>query len=135
MASESTTPLRSENKREALAREIMTEPAPAPAVPTGPAAAAVLAAGFGCFALALLIALSESIAAVKTLLTFNGPVGPLSGKTIVAVVAWLVAWAALHVAWRKREVNFATVSAVAMVLVLCGLLGTFPPIYQIFSHE
>jgi hypothetical protein len=135
MTSETTTSLRSETRREALAKEIMAESAPAPAIPTGPAAAAILAAGFGCFALALLIALSEGIASVKTLLTFNGPVGPLSGKTIVAVAAWLLAWVGLHLAWRKRDVKFGKVAAAAMVLVLLGLLGTFPPFYGIFSHE
>jgi hypothetical protein len=104
------------------------------AVPTGPAAAAVLAAGIGCAALGILIPLAEGIAWVKSTLTFNGPVGPLSGKTIVASVVWLIAWAALHRAWRKRDVRFAPVWIASIVLIAVGLLGSFPPVFQLFGH-
>ena len=108
--------------------------AAAESIPTGPAAAAVLAAGIGCAALGILIPLAEGIAWVKTTLTFNGPVGPLSGKTIVASVVWLIAWAVLHAAWRRRDVRFAPVWVASILLIAVGLLGSFPPVFQLFGH-
>ena len=105
------------------------------AVTNGVAAAAIVAAGVGCAALGVLIVLAESIGAVKTALTFSGPVGPLSGKTLVASAVWLIAWVALHLAWRRRQVAFGAAWAVTLALITLGLLGTFPPFYQLFVHE
>src|SRR4051812_37189182 len=57
--------------------------------PNGPAAAAFLACGVGSAVLGLAIVLVEaSPGHVKSWLNFYDPVGPLSGKTIVAVVAF-----------------------------------------------
>jgi hypothetical protein len=57
--------------------------------PTGPVAAAVLAAEVGIFFLGLLTTLSEASVGVHDFLDFYDKVGPLSGKTILAVAATL----------------------------------------------
>lgn len=106
----------------------------AESVPNGPAAAAILAAGIGCATLGLLVPLAEGILWVKNTLTWNGPVGPLSGKTIVACMVWAIAWAALHFSWRRKQVGFGAVWTVSLLLILVGILGTFPPIFQLFGH-
>lgn len=88
--------------------------------PEGPAAAAVLAAGIGTFVLAVLVVVVEFSAAVKKLLTWSAAVGSLSGKTSVAVLAWLIAWAILHNRYRQREGNFRAAYTIALWLIGVG---------------
>jgi len=101
-------------------------------LPNGSGAAALLAAGIGCFAVALLALAADTLPSVKSLLIFYRPTGPLSGVTTVAVVAWLVCWAVLEQRWRKRTVALGRVSAVALALLALSLLLTFPPIADLF---
>jgi hypothetical protein len=61
-------------------------------------------------------------------------VGPLSGKTIMAVVVWLVAWAVLHVALRGRPYETRRALVVSLVLIALGVLGTFPTFFQLFGE-
>ena len=67
-------------------------------VATGVAAAAFLSGGIGCFVIGLLTTLTESPALVnlKNALNWSNPVGPLSGKTGVGVIAFLLSWAIAH---------------------------------------
>jgi hypothetical protein len=102
-------------------------------LPNGEAAAAILAAGIGSLALGIIIPLSEAIVPIKTALTLNVPVGPLSGKTTFMVVIWLVAWLALHLAWRGKEVAFGKVVVATIILVALGLIGPFPPYFELFT--
>src|SRR6266566_2045716 len=81
--------------------------------PEGPIAAAVIAGGVGAAALG---------------------VGPLSGKTILAVVVWLVAWAVLHAALRGRPYETRRALVVSLVLIALGVLGPFPTIFQLFGE-
>ena len=108
---------------------------PAPQVrnfPNGGGAAAVLAAGIGSFCVAVLAILADRSAAIKSLMIFWKPTGPLSGVTTCAIVLWLAAWAILHARWRNRSVALARVNAVAFALLILGLLLTFPPIADLF---
>jgi hypothetical protein len=106
--------------------------------PEGPAAAAILAAGIGMFVLGLLTVLSEASVGIHDWLSdweFDQGVGPLAGKTIVAVIAWAVSWIVLGFAWRRKDVNLKTWFWVAFVLGALGFLGTFPPIFTAFAAE
>ncbi|MEO6982539.1 MAG: hypothetical protein ABI072_05430 [Edaphobacter sp.] len=75
-------------------------------IANGAAAAAILSAGIGCFALGVLTVVGDGSKLVAKLLTFYTPSGPLSGVSTVAM----------------RRVNMA-----AFVLLGAGLLLTFPP--------
>lgn len=97
----------------------------------GPALAAIVAASLGVVVLGLCTLLAEVSTRIQNALNWSPPVGPLAGKTGIAVIAWLVAWAALHLAWRRREVSFRVWWALALGLILIGFLLTFPPIFQI----
>ena len=97
----------------------------------GPALAAIVAAGLGVVVLGLCTLLAEASTATNNALNWWPPAGPLIGKTGIAVIAWLVTWAALHLAWRRREVSFRACWAVTLGLILIGFLLTFPPIFQI----
>jgi hypothetical protein len=99
----------------------------------GPAAAAILASGIGSLSLGLFTCLTQALATLNVVLSFYDPVGSLSGETTLAVGAWLIAWAILHVLWRVKSVNFAKVFAVTLALIGLGLLGTFPPFFQMFG--
>jgi hypothetical protein len=103
--------------------------------PTGPAAAAMLAAGIGSLTLGIVTTLAEASTGFHDWLEWDKDVGPLSGKTIIAVIVFFAAWAVLGVLWRKRDVPLRTVSLVTLVLVALGLLGTFPTFFQAFAPE
>ena len=97
-------------------------------MPNGPAAAAILAAGIGCFMVALFALLGDKISSFKSAMIFYKPTGPLSGVTTCAVFAWLLCWAILHRRWSGRMVSLGGVSKAALVLLGVSLLLTFPPI-------
>lgn len=73
---------------------------------TGAACATLLAAGIGCLTMGIMTTLAAASVPIANSLKWVGPVGPLSGKTTIAVLVWLVSWLILHFLWRKREVNF-----------------------------
>jgi hypothetical protein len=102
---------------------------------TGEAAAAFLAGGIGCFVLGVLVTLTEMPALVdlKNALNWNNPVGPLSGKTGVAVIAFVVSWGIAHFTMKEKEVNLKTYVIVAGVLTALGFLLTFPPFFELFA--
>ncbi len=101
-------------------------------LPNGFGAAAVLAAGIGCFSLGLLTVAGDASKSVARHLIFYTPTGPLSGVTTSAIVIWLLAWAVLSLRWRLRDVSLRPVLAVAFVLLGVSLLLTFPPIIELF---
>jgi hypothetical protein len=106
--------------------------------PNGPVAAAFLAGGIGSLALGLVVCLNELGGDVSKLLAFDknfglgSGVGPLSGKALVAVLAFLISWAILHFVWRGKEVAFGRIFTIALVLVAVGFLLTFPPVFMVF---
>lgn len=99
----------------------------------GPAAAAILAAGLGIFILGLFTVLGVVNEGIKNALVWYVPAGPLSGKSGLGVLAWLVSWPVLHLVWRNRTVNFGLILAVALFLIALGLLFTFPPVFEAFE--
>jgi hypothetical protein len=119
----------------AVTRERIAGPDVPAARPDGPLAAVLLAAGIGSFALGLLTTLAEASQGFRERLILNAGVGPLSGKTVWATVVFVVAWAALHYAWRQRDGVLRTATIAFIVLSLLGLLGTFPIFFQAFAPE
>jgi hypothetical protein len=103
--------------------------------PTGPVAAALLATGIGAFVLGLLTTLSEASEDIHDFLEFSADVGPLSGKTILAVAAYFASWAVLHVLWRRDDRPLRPILIATAVLIALGVLGTFPTFFQAFASE
>lgn len=99
----------------------------------GPAAAALVAAGIGAFTLGLFVTLAEASTGIKDFLQFNDRVGPLSGKTIFAAIAYFGSFLVLGVLWKDRQFPLKSIVVVGVVLVALGLLGTFPPFFQAFA--
>jgi len=100
-------------------------------VTNGAALAAVLAAGIGCFAMGLIVFLVEI--RVLSVPALYGPAGGVTGRTTLAVVVWLIAWAILHWRWRTHELEPRPVYGATLVLIALGLLGTFPPFWGLFG--
>ena len=95
--------------------------------------ASMIASGIGSLVLGIAIVLSEVNADIKTFLTWNSGVGPLSGKTGVAVIAFVLSWVILHYAFQRRAISLTTSFIVTVVLVALGLLLTFPPVFMSFG--
>ena len=100
--------------------------------PNGPVAAALLAAGVGIFVLGLLTVLGEQSTGIHDWLQFKDRVGPLSGKTTMAVVAYVASWAALTPLLWRRSVSLNPVLIISAVLIAGGFIGTFPKFFQLF---
>ena len=113
-----------------------------PQRPTGEAVAALLAAGIGMLALALvnqIAELSDPFAAwlhgIGKLWMPGAPgIGPYSGKETVSVLAWLVSWAILHPALRTRELSVSRWLVVFLVMVAVATTFIWPPVYTHFAH-
>lgn len=101
----------------------------------GPAGAAILAAGIGCFILGVLAVAGDGSKHFAAMLTFYKPTGPLSGVSTVAVIVWLVAWLVLARLWKTKTVALAKVNTVAFVLLGIGLLLTFPPFADLLLRK
>jgi len=104
-----------------------------PDKPEGPIAAAILAGGVGCLTLGVLTTLAEASAGFRSWLDWYSPVGPLSGKTTLTVIVWLVAWAGLYLAYRREAFETRRALTIALVLIALGVLGTLPTFFQAFA--
>src|SRR5271169_682871 len=88
-------------------------------LPNGPAWACILASAIGCATLGLLIDLAEAFKSVSNRLNFYNPTGDLSGKTTLAVIIWLIAWAVLHTRWKNRRIDSpGMILAITLILIL-----------------
>ncbi len=104
-------------------------------LPNGPVAAALVAGGIGATAIGLLTTLAEASEPIQNALNWYNPVGPLTGKSLLGVIVFFVSWIVLHVIFRGKNVNFARATTVAFILLALGLLGTFPPFFELFAAE
>ncbi|HEX9344210.1 MAG TPA: hypothetical protein VF995_11425 [Actinomycetota bacterium] len=102
--------------------------------PNGGIVAAVIAAGAACAVLGILTVLAAAVPALADVLTFYAPAGPITGKFILATIAYLIIWANLHFRLRGRELSLSKGFVITLLLLMTGLIGTFPPFYQLFGH-
>jgi hypothetical protein len=103
--------------------------------PNGEAMGTLLAAGIGTFLLGFFTTMAEVIGKpLKDLLTFNSGVGPLSGKTIIPVVVWLISWVVLVVMWKDKTIDLTKTLLATGILFALGVLGTFPIFFELFVH-
>jgi len=104
-------------------------------VAIGVASAAFVSSGIGCLVIGLMVTGAEMSPGLKTALTWSNPVGPLSGKTGVGVIAWIVSWVILHTLWKDKEMDFGKVFTITLILIALGFLFTFPPFFELFTAE
>lgn len=105
------------------------------AVPNGPGAAAILAAGIGCAAVGILAFAGDASNAIGKFLNFYNPTGSLSGVTTLAIIVWLVSWFGLNRLWQRRTVAMLRVNVAAFLLLAVGFLLTFPPFMDLLQGK
>jgi hypothetical protein len=98
-------------------------------------AAIILAGGLASATIGTLTTLAESSKSILNALNWYNSVGPLIGKTLPGVAVFFAAWVVLHLAFRGKEVNFGRANTVALIFFAVGLLGTFPPFYELFAGK
>src|SRR5918994_4407946 len=90
--------------------------------PEGPISAAIIAGGVGATALGFFTTLAEANEGVRDWLRWSDAVGPLSGKVIMSLIVWLVAWAVLHFALRRSRYETTRAFGIAVVLIVLGVI-------------
>jgi hypothetical protein len=95
--------------------------------------ASMIASGVGSLVLGIAIVLAEANAGIKSFLTWSSGVGPLSGKTGVAVIAFVISWVVLHYAFQRRAMTLTASFVITVVLLVLGLLLSFPPVFMAFG--
>src|SRR5215470_14536504 len=105
------------------------------ALPNGPGAAAILAAGIGSAALGVFALAGDAFPAINRFFNFYKPSGALSGVSTVAVIVWLVAWYVLARRWATATVAMAQVNVAAFMLLAVGVLLTFPPFMDLLQGK
>ncbi|HEU0247487.1 MAG TPA: hypothetical protein VFR38_10420 [Gaiellaceae bacterium] len=101
----------------------------------GPPAAGLIAAGIGAATLGLFVTLAEASTGIKDFLQWNDRVGPLSGKTVLAAIAYFSSFLVLGFWWRGKTFALRSILVAAAILVVLGLVFTFPPVFQAFASE
>jgi hypothetical protein len=115
------------------------QPPPAPSAiadvepPSGPAAALILAGGIAVLCMGIVTTLGEASTGIADALTWDDGVGPLSGKTLITVIVFAAAWAILTAVWRRSNPSLRTITIVSVLLIVLGLIGTFPTFFQAFE--
>jgi hypothetical protein len=104
-------------------------------LPTGPGAAAILAAGIGSFALGVFALASDAVPGINRMFVFWQPTGALSGVSICAILVWLVCWLGLSRRWAGRNVNLMRVNVAAFIMLIVALLLTFPPFMDLLQGK
>lgn len=101
--------------------------------PSGPAAAALLSAGIGALVLGIFTTWAEASTGMKDWLQWNDRVGPLTGKTILGVIAFIVSGAVLGALWKDKNPELRPIVIAAAVLLVVGFVLTFPTFFQAFA--
>jgi len=99
----------------------------------GKTLAALVAAGVGSAVVGVLTTLAELSPGLKNVLDFYDPVGPLSGKTTMAVIVWLIVWYTLARRWHARPPVLKSALVATFVLIAVGFVGTFPLFFELFT--
>lgn len=100
---------------------------------TGVAAATFVAGGIGALVLGLMTTGAVISEGLKNALDWWNPAGPLTGKTGIAVIFWLISWILLNTLWKGKDVDLRKSFIITMVLIGLGLLFTFPPVFEAFE--
>lgn len=96
----------------------------------GVAAAAILAAAIGIVFLGIFTTLSEANTDFHDWANWWDRVGPLSGKSSLALIIWLASWPFLHLALFRRDGILQAAIVVSAVLFMAGMVLMFPPVFE-----
>ena len=95
----------------------------------------LIAAGVGSVVLGILTTAAEASKSFADALQWFDRVGPLSGKTLVAVAVFFIAWGVLHAMWRDKDPAPGRIFLWSWILLAVGVLLTFPIFFQMFAPD
>jgi hypothetical protein len=96
----------------------------------GALAAALIAVGIGVLTLGVVTSAAGAALGFKDWLKWDESVGPLSGKSSLALIAWAVSWPLLHLALFRRDGILTVALVISGILILLGMIGIFPPVFE-----
>ncbi len=96
----------------------------------GALAAALIAAGIGVLTLGVVTSAAGAALGFKDWLKWDDSVGPLSGKSSLAFIAWAASWPLLHLALFRRDGILTVALVISGILMLLGMIGIFPPVFE-----
>ena len=95
----------------------------------------MIAAGIGVFVLGFFTTAAVISGGIKCFLAWwewGQGVGPLAGKSTLAILAWLISWLIFDLLWRKKDVDLKTAFYIGLGLGVLGAIGTFPTFFELF---
>lgn len=99
----------------------------------GTISAAMLAGGIGCLVIGLMTTGAVISDRLKNILDWWKPAGPLSGKTGVGIIVWLIAWVILHLLLKDQAPELKKMLIISLILIALGFILTFPPVFEAFE--
>lgn len=112
---------------------VRTESAVSTRIATGAAAGAMIASGIGTLVIGMMTTGAVLSSGLKSFLNMYNPAGPLSGKTTVGVIVWLISWFVLNRIWKDEDYDLAKAFTITLILIGLGLILTFPPVFEAFE--
>lgn len=114
-----------------------------PPTGSGPAAAAIVSAGIGCFTMMVTHHLSETSEAIEQIVLFIGTwipgshnpdkmwgnIGVYAGKETMLLVGWLVSWPILYFVWRNKNVKSRTIFFWMFILLIAATVMSWHPLF------
>ena len=110
---------------------------------SGPAAAALISAGFGCFLMMVTHHLSDTSKAREKIVwaigswipgSHNpselwGNIGSYAGKETMLLVGWLVSWPILHFLWKNKTIKSRTIFFWLFTLLIAATAMSWHPLF------
>lgn len=121
----------------------LSEGASQPPTASGPAAAALISASFGCFLMMVTHHLSDTSEAREKIVwaigswipgSHNadpmwGNIGSYSGKETMLLVGWLVSWPILYLIWKNKRVKSRTIFFWLFTLLIAATAMSWHPLF------
>lgn len=123
--------------------KILSEGAKNPPTTTGSAAAALISAGIGCFAMMVVHHLSDTSKAREKLVwalgswipgsrnpsEMWGNIGSYTGKETMLLIGWLVSWPILYAIWQNKNVKSKTIFFWLFALLIAATAMSWHPLF------
>lgn len=114
-----------------------------PPTVSGPAAAALVSAGFGCFLLMVVHHLSETSETIDQIILSIGSwipgsrnpseiwgnIGSYAGKETMLLLGWLVSWFVLHILWKEKNIKARTIFFWFFTLLVAATVMSWHPLF------
>jgi hypothetical protein len=123
--------------------QFLAEGSKNPPVKSGPAAAALISAGIGCFAMMVTHHISDTHKSFEKIVwswgywipgsnnsdQMWGNIGSYSGKETVMLVSWLISWAILYPFLKDKNIKGTKIILITISLVVAATAMSWHPLF------